>query len=292
MKTTPMHAPIYRTHVRAHEAVVVNEFLYGDGPPTLGKSFTAARTAERHADVVTILQRAANSAETAGDQKLSRLLWDLADKLYNCRPHHRCGSLACPKCARAFQKAKVAAQQTIILDLQKSQAKKHLVFVSIIPKGMTYTPGKFGHIDIIKANRWLKDKLKPVGKRPILGSVDFGWESRRGGNYLQLHWHLALWTSSPNKFEGKLKLLFPRAKKYERPIDVVATHDHGFLPYLNKLIKLPELLRRNRSHLPELLVTLDQIEPLDLLVLMGLRLSAQQGRLIIGPIEHQRKKSR
>ena len=84
-------------HIRAHEAVVTNEFWYGDGPPTLGKSFTAAKTAERHADVVDLLQRAAETTEKAGDRKLSRVLWDLADKIYYCRPRARCGSLACPK---------------------------------------------------------------------------------------------------------------------------------------------------------------------------------------------------
>jgi hypothetical protein len=58
-------APTFHRHVRAHEAVVTNEHWFGDGPPTLGKSFTAKKTAERQADVVGILQRAAKSAETA-----------------------------------------------------------------------------------------------------------------------------------------------------------------------------------------------------------------------------------
>jgi uncharacterized C2H2 Zn-finger protein len=275
-------------HIRAHEAVVTNEFWYGDGPAALGKSFTSAKTAERQADVIGILQRAAKSAETAGDRKLSRSLWELADKLHGCRRRHRCGSLACPKCARAFQKAKTAAEQTVISDLQKNRSKKHLVFVAIIPKGMTYPPGSFSRIDIVKANRWLKDTLKPVGKRPILGSVDFGWESRRGGNYLQLHWHLAFWTSNPDNLEEKLKSLFQRAKKYERHIDVEVARDHGFLPYLNKVIKLPELLRRSRTHLPELFLALDHIEPLDLMVLMGLKLSAQSGGLVLRPLPRKK----
>jgi len=275
-------------HIRTHEAVVTNEFWYGDGPPSLGKSFTAGKTAERHAAVVRILLKAAKKAATAGNKRLADAYYDLADKLSGCRPRARCGSLACPKCARAFQKAKTAAQQTVILDLQKNRARKRLVFVSIIPKGMTYPPGSFSRIDIIKANRWLKDTLKPVGKRPILGSVDFGWESRRGGNYLQLHWHLAFWTSNPDNLEEKLKSLFQRAKKYERHIDVEVARDHGFLPYLNKVIKLPDLLRRNRTHLPELFLALDHIEPLDLMVLIGLKLNAQSGGLVLRPLPRKK----
>jgi hypothetical protein len=280
--------PKFQRHVHAHKAVVANKFWYGDGSPFLGSSFTANKTADRHAEVVDILlkaaKKAAKKAEIAGYKLLANAFHDLADKLYSCRPRARCASLACPKCARAFQKAKVAVQETVILDLQKSRAKKYLVFVSIIPKGMTYPPSNFSRIDIIKANRWLKDTLKPLGKRIILGSADLGWENRRGGNYLQLHWHLALWTSDPDKLQRNLQSLFERAKKYERHIDVVVTSDHGFLPYMNKLIKLPDLLRRNRTHLPELLLVLDRIEPLDLMVLSRLRLSAQQGQLILRPI--------
>ena len=49
-----------------------------------------------------------------------------------------------------------------------------------IPKAMMYSPGDFHQIEVKKANRWLKDVLKPVvGSRMILGSADLGWETRR-----------------------------------------------------------------------------------------------------------------
>ena len=47
--------------------------------------------------------------------------------------------------------------------------------------------------------------------------------------------------------------------------------------YLHKIIKIIVLLRTGRTHLPELLFALDQINPLDLLVFQGLVLSAQDG---------------
>jgi hypothetical protein len=50
-----------------------------------------------------------------------------------------------------------------------------------------------------------------------------------------------------------------------------------------------DLLRRNRTHLPELLLVLDRTEPLELMVLMGLGLSAQSGELVLRPLP--RKKS-
>jgi len=43
--------PICR-YLHAHEAVVANEYWYGDGPPHLKASFSAAKTAERQAEVI------------------------------------------------------------------------------------------------------------------------------------------------------------------------------------------------------------------------------------------------
>jgi hypothetical protein len=43
-------------------------------------------------------------------------------------------------------------------------------------------------------------------------------------------------------------------------------YSHGFLGYMNKAIKLPQLLRTNRKALPELLLVLDRTEPMDLMV--------------------------
>jgi hypothetical protein len=271
-------APTFHRHVRAHEAVVTNEFWYGDGLPSLGKSFTAKRTAERQADVVGILQRAAKSAETAEDRKLARVLWDLADKLHGCRPRARCGSLACPKCGRAFQKAKVAAQEVLIPVLKKANTTKKLVMANVVPLWITYRPHQLRRLDIRKRNRWLKDILTRAGfTRVMFGSADISWEN----GYYQLHWHIGMFTSNRKTLTKRLKKLFPGPEKYDRPVVVSKTWSLGFLPYKDKAIKLPDLLRRNRTHLPELFLALDHIEPLDLMVLMGLKLSAQSGRLVL-----------
>ena len=46
------------------------------------------------------------------------------------------------------------------------------MFVTLVAKAMMYAPGKFHEIDIKKANRKLKDAIKKVGKRLMLGSAD------------------------------------------------------------------------------------------------------------------------
>ena len=144
---------------------------------------------------------------------------------------------------------------------------------------MMYQPGQFAEIDVKKANRWLKDALKPFGNRTILGSADLGWETRRGKGYIQIHWHLAMWTKRPKKLKMKLAYIFTRTKKHERPVEVRPAEDPGFLPYKNKTIKLVEWLRFNRKQLPELLLVLDRTDPVDFLVHTKMKLIAQSGRL-------------
>jgi hypothetical protein len=180
----------------------------------------------------------------------------------------------------------VEAEQIAIADLAKSRAAKHLVFVTIVPGHMTYLPGQFAQINVPKANRWLKDVLERHGiRRVILGSVDLGWEKRRGQKYLQLHWHLAMWTNDPEGLERKLKAIFLKAQKYERPVDVKITRNLGFLAYKNKIVKLPKLLRHARRQLAELSLVLHQIEPFEFLFLRKLRLSAQSHGVVLRKIK-------
>jgi hypothetical protein len=274
----------FKTHTRAQEEITCNEVWYGDQPPVLGPSFTAAKTQERATTVTGILLRAAKKAEKKGSTDLAGEYYQLLDKIEGCRRGSRCGSLACPRCARAFQKAKIAAQQAVITQTSKARSGKQLVFVTLVPKSMMYGPGTLNRIEIKKANRWLKDTLKQIGNRTTLGSADLGWETRRGEGYIQIHWHLAMWTGNIGNLERKPKPIFRKTKKHERPVDVREAVDLGFLPYMNKAIKLPSLLRTNRTHLPEVMLVLDRTEPMDLVVHTKLRLSAQNGQLAFKPI--------
>jgi hypothetical protein len=274
----------FQNHKKTHATVLQNEHWFGDNPPDFGKAFSRKKANKRHKIVVKIVQRAAKRAAKNSQQALAEALERLQRKLKNCRPGERCGSLACPRCARAFQRAKVVAQETIITTETKKRAKNMLVFVTIIPRRFMFLLDELDKIDVRKANRWFKDVIKTVGKRTIIGSADLGWESRRGKEYLQLHWHLVMWTKSPKKLRTKLKGVFGKKEKYQRPVDVREAKDLGFLGYMNKGIKLPTLLRKNRRNLAELMLVLDRTEAMDLLVLTRLRLSAQAGALAVRPI--------
>jgi hypothetical protein len=288
----PFIRPRFRAHQKAHKTVISHERWFRKGEPLLGKAFSVKKTVQRHATLINILSRAGKRATRAGNDELADAYRRLQAKLTSCRPRRRCGSAACPKCARAFQRAKVAAEQIVIADLGNARADKHLVFVAIIPRHMTYRPGQFPQIDVLKASRWLKDVLERNNiRRVILGSVDLGWEKRRGTRYLQLHWHLAMWTSNADGLEDKLAAIFLRAQKYERPIDVTVANDVNFGGYMNKLIKLPHLLRCGRRVLPDLSLLLDRIDPLDFLFLRKLRLSAQSDGIGLRQIQRPKLKT-
>jgi len=270
------NGPIFHTHEKAHNAVLATEHWFGDGKPSIGKQFTAAKARERKADIINLLYRAAKRERHEGDPEVALRFELLADKLFYCQPGRRCGSSACPECMRAFQKAKVAAQRTAIKQLRVTRKGKLLVMVTIIPLMVTYKPEDLPVLKVRKLNRWLKDALTKAGfKRVMLGSIDLSWE----GGFYQPHWHIAMWTSDRKRLRRRLKSIFPGLQRGDRPVHTCPTYSLGFLPYKDKAIKLPALLRNNRRGLPYLLLALDRTEPLELMVLSGVRLSAQDGGL-------------
>ena len=105
----------------------------------------------------------------------------------------------------------------------------------------------------------------------MFGSADIGLKE----GFYQLHWHVALWTSNRTHLSQRLKEIFPSTDAYDRPVRPGATYDLNFLPYKNKGIELPELLRHDRKHLADMMLLLDRTDPLALMALSRLRLGTQ-----------------
>lgn len=278
--------PIFQSHQRQHEAVLKNEAWFGDGPPYLGKQFTAAKANERKAIILDLLYREAKHQGDEGQRALADRLGSLADKLFDCRRHRRCGSLACTKCARAFQRAKTAAQAETIKALRLKKAGKQLVMATVIPLSITFRPDQLHDLNVRNLNRLLKDRLSRSGfRRVMMGSGDFSWDAARG--VYQYHWHIVMFTSNRKKLQRKIKSLFPGLERGDRPVVISKTYSLKFLSYKNKAIKIVELLKSNRRGLPYLLLALDSTEPLELMVLSGVRVSAQEGGLIFKKIQRR-----
>jgi hypothetical protein len=177
-------------HLGAHEAVIGNEYWYGDGQPLMHPSLSAKKTAKRRSDVVDILLKAGMKNEASGDRIKAKLLKRLANKIDHCRRGFRCGSLACPECARAFQRP--AAQRQLFqspaskpANTNSDGANNVLVMVTVIPLHLVYTPTTLTKLDIAKRTRWLKDVLTKVGLTQMLvGSADISWETPAGQGLL------------------------------------------------------------------------------------------------------------
>ena len=140
--------PKFKTFTHEHEEVINNEAWYNDGPPLLGMSFSKAKTIQRHHQVIGILRRAAKRETNAGNDFSRAHCKGWPTNWPDCKPGFRCGSLACPQCARAFQRAKAAGQSDCIKKLAKSRASKTLVMANVVPLWMTYTDDQLGHLDI------------------------------------------------------------------------------------------------------------------------------------------------
>jgi hypothetical protein len=268
---TPKTQPRAQIYQQAYEAVVNNPFWYGDRPRLLDERFNADNTRRRADMLIGILRRAASRRT---ERHLSQQYSSLADKLAACRPNRRCGSSACLECLRAFQQAKTVAHRRLIYKLATMHPNRLWYIVTIIPLEINYTSATLHEFNVDGFNRHLTDTLHGL-TRPFSGSIDFSLEPSRRGKYWQPHWHFTLQTNDPELLRDDLKWLFPPINRHDYPIDITEAKDLHFLPYIHKIIKIKHLLRTGRTHLPELLLALDQINPLDLMVMRGLVLSAQ-----------------
>jgi hypothetical protein len=261
-------------HQQAYAAVLNNPHWYSDQPNLLKEAFNAENTQKRAKITLDILRRA---AKRKPERQLSQRYLNLADKLFNCR-RDRCGSSACLECLRAFQQAKAVAHRRLISNLARTHPKWLWCVITIIPLELNFPRGTLQEFDAGEFNIHLKEVLAHGDLiRPFLGSIDFSLERSSVRKYWQPHWHFALHTSDPTLLRENLKDLFPPMEKHDYPVDVAEAFDLNFLPYIHKIIKIIDLLRNGRTHLPELFLLLDQINPLDLLVMHGLVLSAQDG---------------
>jgi len=146
---------------------------------------------------------------------------DLADKLDQCRPKHRCRSAACPECATAGQRL-VANVTRRFLKKQNSDGAK-IVCVTIIPADGMIKPGKLDAAEHERAARRWKDRLGKAGAEWFVGATDLSMnEHKRGRNKSRwsAHIHGITVNKNPKKLKRALKKKFPKTKGIRRPVMV------------------------------------------------------------------------
>jgi hypothetical protein len=276
------NGPPFKPRLTICNAILTNKKWFADDASVLGDQFDGAKARERSKITVELLQRRARRHHRAGDAKLASRYETLAENIQSCCSRRRCGSLACMKCALGIQKAKFAGQAKLTRRLQAEQPGKQLIMATLIPLRFRYTSDQLDELNVRAANRWLKDNLTRAGfRRAMFGSFDLSLEDR--GVY-QGHWHIPMLTSNRDELKRRLKEIFPPSGIVKRPVVASRTYSNGYISYKDKGIKILDILRRNRRGLPRLLLALDRIDAMDLMVLMRLRVSAQNGELQFKPI--------
>lgn len=266
---TPTIEPLNREYEKAHHAILNNPYWFSNKSKLLKQTFSVENTKTRSRIVIDILGRAANSTSPFADQYPA-----LIDKLSGCGII-RCGSSACLNCLRAFQQAKTVAHRALISEVAQMYPQKLVYLVTIIPREHHYRRNTFHEFDDNAFKRLLGAPLNsfPI---PFVGSIDFSVEVCGDAKYIQPHFHLIMHASDCDELRERLKWHFPPLGKYEYPVDLKQMKDLDVVPYVHKEIKINHLLRNSRRHLPELLLTLDRIKPLDLMITHHLVLSAQE----------------
>ena len=168
--------------------------------------------------------------------------------------------------------------QAVIYEVTKLYPQKLVYLVTIIPREQNYRRNTLHEFNAEAFKRLLRAPLNsfPI---PFVGSIDFSVQLGENAKYIQPHFHLIMHAGDYDELRERLKWHFPPLGKYEYPVDLEQMHDLNVVPYIHKAIKINDLLRNGRRFLPELLVALDFIKPLDLMVTHGLVLSAQDGGL-------------
>ena len=168
--------------------------------------------------------------------KNSQVCLDLADKLDQCRPKHRCRSAACPECATAGQRL-VAYVTRRFLKTQNSDRTK-VVCVTIIPGDGMIKPGELDAAEHERATRRWKDRLGKAGVEWFVGATDISMNEDRKGRKKprwSAHIHGITVNKNPKKLKAALKEQFPETKAIRRPVMVEEWDgDKKFLRYIFK----------------------------------------------------------
>jgi hypothetical protein len=136
-----------------------------------------------------------------------------------------------PNMQASLPRAATVAQTEIIQQLSGLIPGKGLVFVTIIPVDYCFPCGTLDEFEIHEFNSVLIGRLQEAKVlRPLIGGVDFSLERTAAGlKYWQPHWHFGTWTNNRPLLLERLKDVFPKSEKYERPVGCNRTPRSGFL---------------------------------------------------------------
>lgn len=141
----------------------------------------------------------------------------LADKLENCRPRHRCKSLACPQCADATQRLFIRITRRYL------DSASHISCVTIVPTDGILDPKHLSMADTKRFIRRTKDKLTRAFVTTFIGAVDWSKNESKEGSHKPFwcqHLHGIALIDDRKALKKALNKQFPASRNVRRPITV------------------------------------------------------------------------
>lgn len=157
-----------------------------------------------------------------------------ADKLIDCRPHHRCNLLDCSKCLRKFR---LRYLETELKRWKKLYQKCPVYYITCILR----VPVNPKTMPLLDLKRWFCNHIAQYGfdKIPLVGGVDYSinYDDSSEAWYICQHFHFLIASYAPEGFLQALRLAFPKSNSVVRPIRAEVVEDEdGLIKALNYTI--------------------------------------------------------
>lgn len=145
----------------------------------------------------------------------NKILSRSADKMIDCRPHHRCNLLACSVCLRKFR---LRYLQRNIRKWKKLYKKCHVYYITCVLK----VPANTQTMPLLDLKGWFANHIAQYGfdKIPLVGGVDYSvnYDNNYETWYICQHFHFLVALYKPDGFIQVLKHAFPKGENVARPI--------------------------------------------------------------------------
>ncbi len=142
--------------------------------------------------------------------------------LRRCRPHRRCGSPACPQCAKAEQALLASLTEKFTAD--QTEGFK-IGFATIVPLNSSVPKGLLCEFDLANFRRRVRDGLAKTSALCAVGAVDVTLNEHSDDvfdAYWSPHAHVIVATDDIDGFANGLRAAFPWSTNTPRPVVVKA----------------------------------------------------------------------
>jgi len=204
----------HRTLNRNVQLILSQERYYGDGPPKWreGKN---KRPCQTSAQAKIERGKAVKRLRRAGKENAAAL--NLASRIAACAPKQRCGSGACPECARAWQRWFVIATRNFL----KSEPRKFVTVLNPIHASGQIAPGSLCDPNVLeKAREAIRAALIDARIPGGAFGLDISFNEDRDGGFephWQLHWRGLIVGRISKRRKSEFWSHFPKSSEIPKP---------------------------------------------------------------------------